>query len=297
MHFGRASQSRVAPRTLQMLKGLCGGRSSPPVEGTHEGGKKHYRYESLWREQNKGDHIMELCLLERVHADWLSGELGRSYSDEMVADEKSYRKGVTSGEDNQTTVEYYTYELRKEQTKAIIFSANRCFKLFNDGVFLLKVACHCQLGTDTELLNVHRGRVYRVVFIWLICLYITSHFTFHLRKYFIVNVIPQDHHDLFSLFKVFKKVICFQREEISILCFYSRMEKTYIFINKFLEDIPQFFLYLLCFWMNGGDYVLVFLPCVCYWVFYVVMTVFYHGPSCPLVGVMMRLFVSASLAE
>ncbi|EDL43139.1 hypothetical protein PVIIG_03471 [Plasmodium vivax India VII] len=58
-------------------------------------------------------------------------------------------------------------------------------------------------------------------------------------------MIPEEHHALFSLFGVFKKVAHFRGEEIPILCFYSRMERTYMIVNKFLEDIPQFFLYLL----------------------------------------------------
>ncbi|ANQ06556.1 Uncharacterized protein PCOAH_00009660 [Plasmodium coatneyi] len=288
-----------------MLQGLRGGRSCPQVKGTHEEGEEHYRYESLAEGQNEGDQMMERCPLEGVYAEWLSEELRRSYSDEMMTHEgNNYTKGGTFGENNQTTVTHYACEqvwtkneLRKEQTKVTLFSVNRCFKLLNDGVFLLKMACQCQLGRQTEWKNVPRGTLHTVAFIWLLCFHITSHCTFHLRKYFIVNVIPEEHHDLFSLFGVFKKVICFRGDEMPILCFFSRMEKTYMFVNKFLEDIPQFVLYLICVWMKGGDDIFVFLFFLFYWILYVVLSVVYQGLRYPLVGAMVRLFVSASLAE
>ncbi|EUD66732.1 hypothetical protein C922_02717 [Plasmodium inui San Antonio 1] len=195
--------------------------------------------------------MIELCLLEGVYAEWLSGEFRRSYSDEMAAHEgDSYTKRVTFGEDNHTTVTDYAYgrvrnknELRKQQRKVTLLSVSRCFKLVNDGVFLLKMVY--QLCGKTEWENLHDRPIHTVAFIWLLCLHITSHCTFHLRKYFILNMIPEEHHDLFSLFGVFKKVTFFREEDLPILCFYSRMEKTYMFVNKFLEDIPQFVLYLL----------------------------------------------------
>ncbi|GAB64920.1 hypothetical protein PCYB_041220 [Plasmodium cynomolgi strain B] len=287
-----------------MLQGRCGGRSCSLVEGTHEGEEKHYRYESLGEGQNEDDNMMEQYPLEGVYVEWLNGELGRSYSDEMTANKwDNYTKGVTFGEDNQKIVTHYTYEqvrnkneLRKEQTKVTLFSMSRCFKLVNDGVFLLKMAY--QLVGETEWKNIHQELVHKVAFIWLLSLYITSYCTFHLRKYFILNMIPEEHHDLFSLFGVFKKVMYFRWDEISILCFYSRMERTYMIMTKFLEDIPQFFLYLLYVWMNGGDGVLLFLFCVvCYWVLYVVIRVVYQGLRYPVVGATVRLFLSASLPE
>lgn len=274
----------------------CGGRSCPAVEDTREGGKTHCRYEPLGEEQNEGDDMMELSPLEGGYTEWLRGKVGRSCSEEMETHE---------GECNERTATHYAYEqvrnkneqneLRKEQTKVTLFSVNRCFKLVNDGVFLLKMACN--LGGETEWKNLPRGPAHTVAFIWLLCLYITSLCTFHLRKFFIVHMIPEEHHALFSLFGVFKKVAHFRGEEIPILCFYSRMERTYMIVNKFLEDIPQFFLYLLCVWMNGGGDVLFFLFCLGCWVLYIVISVFYRGLGCPMLGAMARLFVSASLVE
>ncbi|KJP87332.1 hypothetical protein AK88_03012 [Plasmodium fragile] len=200
-----------------MLQDRCGGRGCSPVKGNHEGGEEHYRYESLGERQDEGDNMMELCPLEGVCADWLSGELGGSYFDLMAVDEGNNctKGGTTLGEDNKKTVTHYSYEevhnkkeLRKEQTKVILFSVNRCFKLINDGVFLLKMAY--RLSREKE---------------W--------------ENYFILNVIPEEHQDLFSVLGVFKKVLCFRGEEMPILYFYTRMEKTYFIVNKCLEDIPQ----------------------------------------------------------
>ncbi|GAW79429.1 hypothetical protein PGO_040290 [Plasmodium gonderi] len=198
------------------------------------------------------------------------------------------RKHMNEGNlrvENEISVLKYAYEmiqekseLRKEQMKLTIFSMLRCFDFFNDMLFFLKIFYeHCACRQNK---NIEHENLYKIITIWLFFLHIISFFTFHSRKFFIVNMIPEEHNDLFKLFAVFRKIKSIQSTEVNILHFYSRIEKSYIIINKFFEDIPQFILFLLHIWLNGEDTIF-FIFFIFYSIFYVALCSFTHVSSYP----------------
>ncbi|CZT98195.1 hypothetical protein CYL21_0219 [Plasmodium falciparum NF54] len=182
-------------------------------------------------------------------------------------------------------------EMRKEQMKLTLFSINRCVDFFNDFLFLIKVFYEMKISENSNMLN---HNIYKLLFLWLLFLYVTSFFTFYFRKYYIMNLIPEKHHNLFSLFKVFNEIKTMHPKNISVLYFYDRIQRTYIVINKFFEDVPQFLLCLLYITLNGKDKFIIFN--MLYSIIYFVINAIYHGLNYPLMGTL-NLFFSTYLLD
>ncbi|EUR53555.1 hypothetical protein PFBG_06089 [Plasmodium falciparum 7G8] len=130
-------------------------------------------------------------------------------------------------------------EMRKEQMKLTLFSINRCVDFFNDFLFLIKVFYEMKISENSNMLN---HNIYKLLFLWLLFLYVTSFFTFYFRKYYIMNLIPEKHHNLFSLFKVFNEIKTMHPKNISVLYFYDRIQRTYITNLSFLICYIQLYI-------------------------------------------------------
>ncbi|CRG98669.1 conserved Plasmodium membrane protein, unknown function [Plasmodium relictum] len=182
-------------------------------------------------------------------------------------------------------------EMRKEQMKLTLFSINRCVDFFNDFVFLIKIFCEINFSKSPNNIN---QSIYKFIFFWFLLLFITSFFTFYLRKFFILNIIPKKHHNLFSLFKVFKEIKSIDQNNLSILYFYDRIQKTYVIINKFFEDIPQFLLCLLYMILNGKDKFIIFN--ILYSVLYFIINTIDLGFNYPIIGTL-NLFFSTYILD
>lgn len=146
-------------------------------------------------------------------------------------------------------------ELRSEQMKLTLFSINRCIDFFNDFTFLIKLIFHLNFFNAAER---NKENIYKFILLWYSFFFITSLFTFFLRRYYILNVIPSHYQHLFCCFRVFKNIKSVDHSDLAVLYHFDRIQKTYILINKFFEDIPQFFLCLLYMIINGKDHFLIF---------------------------------------
>ncbi|CRG94384.1 conserved Plasmodium membrane protein, unknown function [Plasmodium gallinaceum] len=182
-------------------------------------------------------------------------------------------------------------EMRKEQMKLTLFSINRCVDFFNDFAFLIKIFCQINFSKSPNTIN---QNIYKFIFLWFLFLFITSFFTFYLRKFFILNIIPKKHHNLFSLFKVFKEIKSIDQNNLSILYFYDRIQKTYVIINKVFEDIPQFLLCLLYMILNGKDKFIIFN--ILYSIIYFIINTIDLGFNYPIIGTL-NLFFSTYILD
>lgn len=151
-------------------------------------------------------------------------------------------------------------KLRKLQLKINIYCIKRFVDIINNTCLLIKILneIYVILNKDNIENWNNKGNGYKVIFLWLLFLYITSFFTFYFRKIFIMNIVPNNYDNLFSLYKVFQTIKNIDSNNISVLEFFEKFQKTYFIINKFFEDIPQFFLCLLFFILNGKDCFLIF---------------------------------------
>ncbi|ETB57227.1 hypothetical protein YYC_05031 [Plasmodium yoelii 17X] len=166
-------------------------------------------------------------------------------------------------------------KLRKLQLKLNLYCIKRFVDIINNTCLLIKVLNEIYIFSNKENIeNVenienwnNKGNAYKIIFLWLLFLYITSFFTFYFRTIFIINIVPNNYDNLFSLYKVFQTIKNIDSNNILILEFFEKFQKTYFIINKFFEDIPQFFLCLLFFILNGKDCFLIF-TMICPFVFF-----------------------------
>ncbi|KEG00545.1 hypothetical protein YYE_04729 [Plasmodium vinckei vinckei] len=151
-------------------------------------------------------------------------------------------------------------KLRRLQLKINLYCIKRFVNIINNTCLLVKVINenYIIINKDNIESGNNKGNIYKVIFVWLLFLYIVSFFTFFFRKFFIMNILPNNYDNLFSLYKVFQAIKNVDSNNISVLEFFEKFQKTYFIINKFFEDIPQFFLCLLFFIINGKDYFLIF---------------------------------------
>ncbi|CAD2097164.1 hypothetical protein YYG_04801 [Plasmodium vinckei petteri] len=160
-------------------------------------------------------------------------------------------------------------KLRRLQLKINLYCLKRFVNIINNTCLLVKVINENYIIINKGNIEseTNKGNAYKVIFVWLLFLYIISFFTFYFRKLFIMNIIPSNYDNLFSLYKVFQTIKNVDSNNISVLEFFEKFQKTYFIINKFFEDIPQFFLCLLFFILNGKDYFLIF-TMICPFVFF-----------------------------
>ncbi|VTZ67087.1 conserved protein, unknown function [Plasmodium chabaudi chabaudi] len=160
-------------------------------------------------------------------------------------------------------------KLRRLQLKINLYCIKRFADIINNTCLLVKVMNENYVIINKDNIeNVNnKGDIYKVIFLWLLFLYIISFVTFYFRKFFIMNMVPDNYDNLFSLYKVFQTIKNVDSNNISVLEFFEKFQKTYFIINKFFEDIPQFFLCLLFFILNGKDYFLIF-TMICPFVFF-----------------------------
>ncbi|CAD2085519.1 conserved Plasmodium membrane protein, unknown function [Plasmodium vinckei brucechwatti] len=160
-------------------------------------------------------------------------------------------------------------KLRRLQLKINLYCIKRFIDIINNTCLLVKVINENYIIINKSNIEsgTNMGNIYKVIFVWLLFLYIISFFTFYFRKCFIMNIIPNNYDNLFSIYKVFQTIKNVDSNNISVLEFFEKFQKTYFIINKFFEDIPQFFLCLLFFILNGKDYFLIF-TMICPFVFF-----------------------------
>ncbi|SBT70520.1 conserved Plasmodium protein, unknown function [Plasmodium malariae] len=247
--------------------------------------RQDYNYASnTYFEKNKKNEKSELvCYVGEAWEALLNAFVkGKNDAGEFKKDEESNILETNIIHNNEKKIYHFIYifemitkknEIRKEQMKHTIFSVNRCVDFINDIFFLVKVFYETYLSKQHG--STLTKNVCTLIFVWLLFLCVTSFFTFYLRKFFITNAIPDKHRNLFTLLKVFKEIKTVPPSEISILYIYDRVQHTYLIINKFFEDMPQFFLCLLYILLNGKDTFLII--SMLYSVVYFVFNIVYHG--------------------
>ncbi|VWU50006.1 conserved protein, unknown function, partial [Hepatocystis sp. ex Piliocolobus tephrosceles] len=230
----------------------------------------------------------------------------KSHIDKKIKNNcKKYEK--TSEKENMSGFLCYTYEmltkkneLRRIQMKLTLFSINRCLDYLNDFIFLLKLFYELFINKYNYSNNINNNNrkyeyINKVIFVWLLFLYITSFFTFYFRKNFIIHLIPLKYNDMFSFNKVFYTIKNIDQEDIKVLYFYKKFYKTYLLVNKIYEDIPQFCLSLLYILLNGKD-IFLMLIMLCY-LFYFTVNIIYFGKKSSIFKTVRLLFQANFVQE